>query len=148
MKVVDASVVLGWLLADKPGVGHRQILDAHVAGDEALVAPELIHYEVANVLAVGAGLPSDAAAEGYRRFVELEIETYSLGEREYAAAVKLACEQRVSVYDASYLVLALTLDTGLVTADRRMVKRLGRNYRDRIDVVAAPSRRRRPMTPA
>ncbi len=140
MRVVDASVVLSWLLLDPPLRRQQQILDAHVAGDEALVAPELIHYEVANVLAVGAGLPSDAAAEGYRRFVELEIETYSLGEREYAAAVKLACERRVSVYDASYLILAVTLDTPLVTADRRMVKQLGRNYRDRIDLVAAPSR--------
>ena len=140
MRVVDASVVLSWLLLDPPPQRQQRILDAHVAGDEPLVAPELIHYEVANVLAVGARLPSDAAAEGYRRFVELEIETYSLGEREYAAAVKLVCERRVSVYDASYLVLALTLDTGLVTADRRMVKRLGRNYHDRIDLVAASSR--------
>ena len=80
----------------------------------------------------------DAAAEGYRRFAALEIDTYSLGEREYQAALSLACARRVSVCDASYLVLAVTLDVPMVTADRRLAGRLGDEYSERLQVIDLP----------
>lgn len=124
MKVVDASVALGWLLREPPADAHRRLLDDHVAGREPLIAPELLHYEVANVLAVGADLPAAAALDAFERFAALGIETYSLGLAEYRAALGLAAGHGVSVYDASYAALALTLGIRLVTADRKLARRL------------------------
>ena len=123
MKVVDASVVLGWILRE-PEAASGSLLDDHVAGREPLVAPELLHYEVANVLVRGAQLPAADALEAYERFAALEIETYSLGHAEYAGAVSLAAEHRVTVYDASYAALAQTLRCPFVTADRRLARAL------------------------
>jgi len=123
VKVVDASVVLGWILGEPDAPGAK-LLEAHVAGDDPLVAPELLHYEVANVLVRGARLPAAAALEAYQRFVALEIESYSLGHEEYAAALALAAAHRVTVYDASYAALARALGCGMVTADRRLAAAL------------------------
>ena len=124
MKVVDASVVLGWLLPERTSPTHRQVLDDHIAGRQPLVAPELLHYEVANVLATGAKLPADVARDAYSAFVALEVETYSLGETEYQQALALARGHRVTVYDASYAALARALRVRLITADRRLARRL------------------------
>jgi predicted nucleic acid-binding protein len=95
---VDASVVLAWLLRDPVPEAFRQILDDHISGHDPAVAPELLWYEVANVLARGADLPRTAATEGFARFQALELEAYSLGAAEYQAALELALKHRLTVY--------------------------------------------------
>ena len=122
MKVVDASVVLQWLLGE-PSTGSKEILEAHLNGSEPLVAPELLHYEVANVLATKIKLTSDEASELFDNFLDLQIETYSLGADEYRASLDLAQRYRLTVYDASYLALASALHVNLVTADKRFAGR-------------------------
>lgn len=124
MRVVDASVVLGWLLREPLPDGHRRVLGDHVSGAEPAVAPELLGYEVANVLVRGAGLGAAAAREGYERFLALEIETFSLSDREYRAALELAPAHRLTVYDAGYVALAQALGARFVTADRRLAERI------------------------
>lgn len=124
MKVVDASVVLGWLLGQDTSAGGAAALEAHVTGAEPLVAPELLHYEVANALVRGAGLPRDLARQAYERFEALEVETYSLSATEYDAAIAIAAEHRVTAYDAAYAALALALRSRLVTADRKLARAL------------------------
>ena len=124
MKVVDASVVLRWLLGQNVTAAATATLEGHVSGVEPLVAPELLHYEVANVLVRGAGLAVDLARQSYANFEALEIETYSLGAPEYDAAIAMGAEHRVTAYDAAYAVLALRLGCRLVTADRRLARAL------------------------
>lgn len=133
MRVVDASVVLGWLLRHPLPAGHARVLDDHVGGERPAAAPELLQYEVANVLARGAGLDAAAARSGYERFVALEIQTFALGDEEYRAALELALTRNITVYDAGYVALALALGTRLVTADRRLAERIA--PLDIVDVV-------------
>ena len=122
MKVVDASVVLQWLL-EEPSTASSAILDAHLDGSEALVAPELLNYEVGNVLATKINLTSDDASELFDNFLDLGIEPYSLGADDYRASLQLAHRYRLTVYDASYLALAMALQVKLVTADKRFSAR-------------------------
>ena len=121
MRVVDASVVLGWLLTQlSPESGP--IIEDHIAGREPLVAPDLLGYEVANVLVAGARLPVDVAVATFQRFAGLGIEQFAFGTAELEAAMELAARFRVSAYDASYVVLAGALGCRLITADRRLAR--------------------------
>lgn len=122
MRVVDASVVLKWLLEVSPGES-RNILEQHVAGEDVLVAPELLNYEIGNVLATKVPLLAQQARELFGYFLDLDIQTYSLGDSEYIASLELARKYKLTAYDASYLVLALTLKTGLITADHKLATR-------------------------
>jgi predicted nucleic acid-binding protein len=124
VRVVDASVVLGWLLREPLPQGYQRVLADHVSGLGPAVAPELLNYEVANVLARGVGLGAAAARAAYDRFAGLEIETFALSEGEYRSALELALAHRITVYDASYVALAQALGTRFVTADRRMADRI------------------------
>ena len=122
MKVVDASVVLQWLLSE-PSTGSKEILEAHLSGSELLIAPELLNYEVGNVLVTKVRLKSDDALELFIHFLNLGIETYSLGTDEYRAGLELAHRYRLTLYDVCYLALALALDVRLVTGDRKLATR-------------------------
>jgi len=123
VKVVDASIVLGWLL-DQPSGGSQAVLESHASGQEPLVAPELLNYEVCNALVSRGRLPVALARQAYDYFESLEIETYSLGSPEYDRAIALAAEYRISAYGAAYAVLAQVLGCRLVTADRRLARSL------------------------
>lgn len=124
MRVVDASVVLTWLLRDPVPEGCHQILDDHTSGRVPAVAPELLWYEVANVLALGAGLPAAAAVVGFERFQALELQSYGLAPSGYQRALRLALDHRLTVYDASYLALALALQVRFATADRKLARKV------------------------
>lgn len=124
MKVVDASVVLGWVLGQDAREDSHLLLEGHLTGREPLVAPELLNDEVANVLVTGARLSGHLAADAFALYAGLEIETYSLGIAEYRKALGLAAERTITVYDASYAVLARALGCPFVTADRRLARSL------------------------
>jgi len=124
MKVLDASIVLGWLLREPLPDALERMLDDHVAGRVPAVAPELLRYEVGNVLVRGAGLDEAAARSGHERFLALEIQTFALGDDEYRDALNLALRHGITVYDASYVALARALGVQFATADRRLAERL------------------------
>jgi predicted nucleic acid-binding protein len=133
MRVLDASVVLGWLLREPLPAPLERLLDDHVSGRVPAVAPELLRYEVGNVLARGAGLEAAAARSGHERFLALEVQTFALGDDEYRAALDLALTHGITVYDASYVALARALGARFATADRRLAERLA--DRDGVELV-------------
>lgn len=124
MIVADASVVLLWLLEDPPHHGAQALLDHHLAGDNVNVAPELLTYEVANVLATKSGLSEKEALEAFDHFLDLQVETYTLGTEEYRRTIELSRKYSISVYDASYLALSMALETKLATADKKLHRKI------------------------
>ena len=122
MTVVDASVVLKWLLAELSAEAE-ELLERHLNGSDPLVAPELLYYEIGNVLVTKTKLSAQETSDLFGYFIDLQIEAYSLGADEYKTTIDLAYRYKLSVYDAAYLGLALALDSRLVTADRRLANR-------------------------
>lgn len=122
MTVVDASVVLKWLLAE-PSERAQAVLEEHLDGSDRLIAPELLYYEVGNVLVTKVRLDAKAISEIFGYFLDLHIESYSLGTEEYHASIDLAHKYKLTVYDAAYLALALAINVKLVTADKRLATR-------------------------
>jgi predicted nucleic acid-binding protein len=122
MRIVDASIVLRWLL-EEPVAESARALEDHVSGADPLVAPDLIEYEVANVLATKTGLSESALSEVYSHFLDLDIDTYSLGPDELRNALVLARRYGIRVYDSAYLALALALGARLLTGDARLARR-------------------------
>ena len=98
-------------------VGHH-VRALGVSG-EALHAPRLLRYEVANALTrkvVGGEIDMDDAARGWRQIVAMPITLHDLDDG--PAAIEIALKlQRESAYDAAYVVLAQELDAELLTLD-------------------------------
>ena len=120
--VVDASVALQWFV-DEDG---SALAGAILAGSDLLIAPDLIVPEVCNAgwKAVRAGtmLPEqhgEATARLAAAFVEL-VPMASLARQ--AAGMSRALDH--PAYDCFYLALAEQRDVRMVTADRRLVKRV------------------------
>jgi predicted nucleic acid-binding protein len=130
--VLDASVAAKWLLDHEPYAQEaKSLLRSHASGRISFTAPDFFWLEIGNVFwkAVRQQRISKDVAEDY--LVELassvSIPTVSsVILREDALLIALTYNR--SVYDSSYLALALTSGLPMITADERLVRALGARF--------------------
>ena len=118
--VLDCSSVLAWFFEDERDADALRLMDA-LAAARAHV-PSLWPYEIANAMLVAerrGRLKADSIADGMEAMEALDIvvEPGKTIEREL---VELARQNSLSVYDASYLALAMQLKIPLATRDKSL----------------------------
>ncbi len=116
-KVVDASALAAILFGEPEAESVASQL-----GDSHLRAPVLIEYELANVCLIKCKRNPEQRealirAFDLRREFDLEYMNVDLD-----GTLLLAAQTGLTVYDASYLWLARTLGSGLVTLDRQLLR--------------------------
>ena len=115
--VIDASVVLKWFFPEKHSAAARRLLDAA----HQYVAPDLLFPEVGNAVwkRVRRGeLSSDEGQRLIDDIADVAVETIpTRGLISDSCAIAIASGQ--TVYDSTYLALAVRLDTQVITADQR-----------------------------
>ena len=123
--VVDASVVLKWFFPETHSDAARRLLTA----DHQFMAPDLLFPEVGNAVwkRVRRGeLNRDEGQQLIGDLPNVAVETIAtrglIGD---ACAIAMATGQ--TVYDSTYLALAVRLDTQVVTADQRLQHAVSRN---------------------
>ena len=119
--VLDASAAVA-LLADA-GPAGQWVVDA--IGGENLFAPDLMPFEVSNILrrhVLAGALDASAAALAHTDLLALPVDLYpyaALGDRVWQLRANLTS------YDASYVALAELLGATLVTLDARLARAPG-----------------------
>ena len=122
--VLDASIALAWCFADEATPATDALLDR--LADEEAAAPALWRLEVANALAM-AERRGRLSVVGLTRSVSLlqrlAVSIDSEGaERAFRELLDLARAERLTVYDAAYLELALRLGLPLASKDAKLRK--------------------------
>ncbi|TCZ57181.1 type II toxin-antitoxin system VapC family toxin [Roseicella aquatilis] len=120
--VLDASFILAYVMPDEATPPSAQsLVEAVEAG---LVVPALWWIEIGHtaMLAVRNGRITEAERrDGLARLARLDIETDTEGYRAaWTAATVLAERHRLSLYDATYLELAMRRGASLATLDGAM----------------------------
>jgi predicted nucleic acid-binding protein len=118
--VVDASVVIKWFVPEVHSAAARRLLQT---ADQYL-APDLLFPEVGSALWKKVRRDELSGRQGRELaadFLTVAVETIpfrSLFEDAYGVATATG----LTVYDATYVALALRLETKLITADERLVR--------------------------
>ena len=116
--VVDASALVASLIDD----GRAGASTAAALADGALAAPELLLFEVANVLRrleVSGRIPAETAALAHGDVLDLPVQLWP-----YAPLAEEAWRLRgsLTMYDAAYVALAVNLKAPLVTLDQKLAR--------------------------
>jgi predicted nucleic acid-binding protein len=120
MIVLDSSVALKWIFADEEGAEHAErVRNEHISGKNEIAVPSLFFYEIANVLASKVKLSAEEALEAFELISAFEFNVHELDIPEFLEAMTLSMKHKISVYDASYHVLASRLGCRFLTADRK-----------------------------
>jgi predicted nucleic acid-binding protein len=115
--IIDASVVVKWFLPEPYAEAAARLRRSGLE----LNAPELLLLEVSNALwkhLRRGALDRDTAQEAIEALASAPIR-WQGAPTLFADAFRIAAETSRSVYDCTYLALALQLGQLLVTADRR-----------------------------
>ena len=129
MPVVDASVVVDWVApdADSDGAARRWLTRA-ARTSEPLIGPRLLREEVGNALLTGvrrrrwSGAQADAAYSLLQQLPLSEQDMPADRDRAYELARRY---DEHPLYDLVYVALAERLRLALVTADGRLLNRVG-----------------------
>lgn len=116
--VIDAGVAAQWYFSERL-TAHA---DALLAGSCELLAPDLLYFEIAGLLArrVRLGeIDENGARAVLAELRQVPFEWTPLSAL-VPAALALALEADLPLADAVYLTLAMQADCPLVTADRKL----------------------------
>lgn len=124
--VPDTSVVLKWYVSEQETGRERALAlrQAYLEGQVALLVPELLCYEVANVLRYKPGWDAAAVGQAVASLLALKIEIVTASETLLERAVDLACTHDITVYDAAFVALAQLRQADFLTADARLAHQL------------------------
>jgi predicted nucleic acid-binding protein len=125
MIVLDASVVLKWIFDDEAGADRvARLKDALVAGQEIAAVPDLLFYEIGNVLATKTRLSEAAITEAFTLLWDFSLERFDLGLEEFQGGLALSKKYKITLYDAAYVELSRRLKCTFVTADKKLYKKV------------------------
>lgn len=115
--VIDTSVFVKWLNQNREeNLGSAdKILQDVKSGQVELIAPELVKYEVGNVLLKGKQLTPDQAYISLGTAYALPVTFVSESEESARETYSLAHNLNVTYYDASFISLAKQYNATLVT---------------------------------
>jgi predicted nucleic acid-binding protein len=120
--VVDASLVIKWFIPEVDSDAARRWLDA----SHDYLAPELLFPETGNTVWKKVRRGELSLDDGQQLATDLSViavETVSMRGL-LPDAHALALRTGITVYDATYLALAVRLETQVITGDDRFARRL------------------------
>jgi len=125
--VVDASVAFKWTQPGnkEPGAGPAMVLlQEHLEGRTRLHVPSLLFYELANGLVLGrAKPPIDIVEQALGWLFSLSLNVVPPAPEAMIVAARLSRDRGMTLYDATYVALATSLECELLTADGRLARR-------------------------
>lgn len=120
--VVDASVVVKWFVPEVHSEAARRWLDA----SHDYIAPDLVFPEAGSAIWKKIRRGELSEDEGQRLVADISavgVEAVSMRAL-LSDAHALAVATGVTVYDATYLTLAVRLETQVITGDDRFARKL------------------------
>lgn len=126
--VVDASIIVKWFVIEENSDKALKIRDKYVEGELKIIAPELITFEILNALKYKELFNEEELKEISEALQAYSFSLYPL-KGEYAEkTVEVAVKNNITIYDASYVALAIMRKTQMYTADEKLIKKLRKKY--------------------
>lgn len=124
MSVLDASVVLKWFVAEIDSEKAEALRTEYFLGKRDIVVPDLILYEISNVLNYHPDFTPTDIKEALQTLFDIDIEIVTPTQTLISKAVDIANKNNVTSYDACYFALALELQTDFITADKKFYNKV------------------------
>ena len=118
--VLDASILVQTVVREKYTDTSLKLVGAL----KVIHVPSLILYEIGNALVMLTHKKFIRKEDAIRKFNFLNsIPTLAMEEVPFSKAIDIAVKLKITLYDASYLALALEVNAPLITADRELYER-------------------------
>lgn len=125
--VADASVVAKWFLEEDFSENARQLRDCFVTGKLTVSIPSLLFYETLNALWHSGQFSEEELTLVARALSIYGFDVWEPRGKMYEQTAILSSKHNVSVYEASYVALAFSLNATFYTADMELIRKFPEN---------------------
>jgi len=125
--VADSNVLVKWFIPEDYSREACVLRDDHLYGRVHVIAPAYAALEFANSLRkyVARGMIKESAAfKALDLLRKAEVEFINISLDLVSESLKYSIRKNVTVYDASYIVLARKHNTRVYTADEKLLRNL------------------------
>lgn len=121
--VVDSSVIVKWFVKkDEQDLARAMWLkNQFLAGKCNLVVPDLIFYEIANVLKTKKEFRQKTVLKAINLLFDYRFQSVWPSSTTFVSAAGIAYKHQLSVYDAVYLAIAKETGYPFLTADKKLL---------------------------
>ena len=118
--VLDASVVVKWFTREEDKDLAIEYRDQFLKGKIDIALPDLILYELANVLRYNPNFDKKDVSDAVKSIIILGVQILVPTTHLLTNAVNLGFTYGITVYDAVYVALAEELNYNFLTADKKL----------------------------
>src|SRR3989338_8872906 len=127
MKVVlDTSVVLKWFVDETGSDAAREYLEDFIDGKSQILIPTLLFYELGSAC-LKKSIPVSEISKIMELLQKLPFEKEDIGFTSFRKIYQNATEYNIWYYDASYVTLMQKHNCELITADKKLFRKLKGN---------------------
>jgi predicted nucleic acid-binding protein len=122
--VLDCSVAAKWVMPEPGRKSALLWLDRYISGEVLLIAPDILLAEFASLVAKRSRRKEISAAQAHDAFTWMTKSAPRLFEtrERLFRALDLSVNFQLSLWDCTYLALALEHDCPMLTADIRLFR--------------------------
>jgi predicted nucleic acid-binding protein len=131
--IVDASVVLKWILSGEPyELNAAALRDDVLTGNDEISAPNLLIHEVNNSLWKAIKqkrITQEEARKALESINETQIILHEITWTDALDILTISSKIDMTTYDASYLFLSEKTNANVITADDKMYEKAKGNFK-------------------
>ncbi|MEO8211428.1 MAG: type II toxin-antitoxin system VapC family toxin [bacterium] len=124
MIVLDASVILKWFIVEIDSEKATDFKNQYSKNELDIIIPDLLLYEVANALRYKESVDINEINLILTSLFALQLKVVSPSLNLFQKAIPISQDFEVSLYDSTYLALAIELDCYLITAGEKFYKKI------------------------
>jgi len=123
--LLDSSVVIKWFRRSEIWRDAAIILrQEYLNGRLLIYVPDLLIFEIANVLRYKPDLNGPQVQEALRSLFDLQIRIVTISKELINKAIDLAYSQDLTIYDAAFVAMSVNLNIPFITADEKLIQKL------------------------
>ncbi|HUX98272.1 MAG TPA: type II toxin-antitoxin system VapC family toxin [Candidatus Deferrimicrobium sp.] len=121
--VLDASVIVKWFNEEIYTDNAIILKDNYLKKQNIIYEPSLLFYEVSNALRYNSQLGEKDVIQAIQNLIDLQLKIVDMNEW-FLKSISLAYKHGITIYDAAYLALGLSLNAPIYTADEKLEKKV------------------------
>lgn len=126
-KILDTSVITKWFFNESGSEEALRMLNEFKTGKISIVVPNLIFYELGNVLKY-KGVEVDLSGKIIQALNDLGLQVENTGQESFRKTYQNCLEYGITFYDSSFLTLMQKYDGHLLTADQKLFNKLNDKF--------------------
>lgn len=118
--VLDSSVLIKWFCEEEDTPLALTLREKYINGEIEIIIPDLALYEIANALRYNLRITENEIKEAVESISKLGITIIVPTKEIIDAAISIARQYDITVYDSYFIALASVLGYSIITSDKRL----------------------------